>query len=315
MKIVSLKEIKKVLDIKKSIDVVKRGFMDYSKGLIDFPNPMQILFLDDNDKLKGDCHVKSAKGRGEKYFVIKIASGFYGNLDIGKDVNSGIVVVLSALTGEVVALLNDNGYLTTHRTAAAGALAASLKTTTPKDTLGIVGTGSQAKMQAIYITKYLGLKSVLVYGRSFEKAKKLCKKLEKHNIKAKTCKSIKKLCHNSSIVVTTTPSQSPILEFKDLPKSLHIVAVGADSPGKIELESKILSKANLIVTDDHVQCLSHGEYGHFVKKYSVKKHNDIPLGYMLEKNKKIEKNGISIVDLTGIGAQDLAIATYVLDKI
>lgn len=313
MKVISFEEIKKSLNREYTIEAVKKGFIDYSEGLLTCPTPMQILFHNDKEELRADCHVKSAQGNTQKYFVIKIASGFYENEKLGKDVNNGMMIVLSSKTGEPIALLEDKGYLTSHRTAAAGALAASLKKVSPSDTLGIIGTGNQAYLQAIYISKYLGLSFVLIYGRSSEKARKLKEKLKEEGLKVDIVDSPIKLCHNSSIVVTTTPSTSPILQYEDLPESIHIVALGADSPGKIELDPKIISKSSMVITDDHNQCVEHGEYGAFVKEFNINEHIDKSFGIMLKENIKIE-DGISVVDLTGVGVQDLAIASCVIDK-
>jgi ornithine cyclodeaminase len=275
---------------------------------------MEILFYNEKKEFRADCHVKSALGSSQKYFVIKIASGFYENIKIGKDVNNGMLIVICSKTGEFIALLEDKGYLTSHRTAAAGALAASLKEVSTKDILGIIGTGNQAKLQAIYITKYLGLSKVLIYGRNKEKALTLCEELKEFNVKANFINTTKELCHKSSIVITTTPSITPILKYEDLPKNLHIVALGADSSGKIELEPKIIKKSKIVITDDHKQCLEYGEYGSFVKEYNIKEHNDYSLGKLLNKNFKIREEGISVVDLTGLGTQDLAIASCIMKK-
>lgn len=314
MQIIELDQLKKVLSIEEALQSVKQGFIDFDKGNISCPEPMQILFHDKAGNLDADCHVKSASGTNQPYFVIKIASGFYHNPSKDLPVNNGMVMVMSALTGEPVALLNDHGWLTSQRTAAAGALAAGLRKTNPTDTLGIIGTGSQAYFQAIFTCKHLGLSSVAIYGRNHEKALALCQTLEKENIKATTMHSVKELCNNVSVLITTTPSTKPIVMLEDLPSSIHIVAIGADSPGKVELSSDILVKASTIITDDHAQCLHHGEVGHAVREGVIEENKDRSLGKFLAEDNKIDE-GISVVDLTGVGVQDLALASLVIEKV
>ena len=311
MKIIPKEAILPLLDIPAIIGAVKQGFIAFHKGDICCPTPMQLLFHGEDGAFKADCHVKSAQGKAQEYFVIKIASGFYDNAAKGLPVNNGMVMVFSALSGEPVALLQDEGWLTAWRTAAAGALAASLREVSLDSTLGIIGTGLQAELQALFITQYLGLTRVALYGRSSQKAEHLAQTLRQKGLHVKVMASPKELCHTAAIVVTTTPSTSPVLHVNDLPKSLHLVALGSDSPGKIELDPAILGKAEAIITDDVEQCLHHGEFGAAVREGQVSPTSALPLGALLKKETRL-KGGISVIDLTGLGVQDLAIASWVM---
>jgi hypothetical protein len=76
------------------------------------------------------------------------------------------MAVLDANTGEIQALLHDQGHLTDQRTAMAGAIAAGAILRSGSNTLGIVGAGTQARLQAKLIKRRLGLKTVLVWGRN-----------------------------------------------------------------------------------------------------------------------------------------------------
>lgn len=72
----------------------------------------------------GDCHIRFGYFRGAPIFVVKLAMGFYENPSKGLATNNGLMLVFSSETGKLVAILNDEGWLTSWRTAAAGALAA-----------------------------------------------------------------------------------------------------------------------------------------------------------------------------------------------
>lgn len=317
MRIISLSEIQSLVTYTRAIDKVREAFIASSNGLIEQPVPMQILFTDENKRLYGDCHVKAARQQDHSYFVIKVATGFYNNDALGLKPNNGLVLIMSAESGQPIAILQDEGWLTQLRTAAAGTLAAALKPVSSDSCLGIVGTGTQAYLQAKFITRTLGLKRVAVFGRDYEKCQLFCQKLsEIDSVRAKPMPSVKELCNNSSIVVTTTPSTEPIIGINDLPKELHIVAVGADSPGKNEVAASVLAQSRIIVTDSHEQCLHHGDFGVAVRAGLIKENSDYSFGEILMgKHPSLDfaAEGITLVDLTGIGAQDLSIASLVLD--
>lgn len=316
MRIISLEQMEPLVTTENAISAVKACLIEYAEGALQCPEPMQMLF-NKNKELFGDCHVKAAYGSKHPYFVIKVASGFYHNHEQDLPVNNGLSLVMSAKTGAPIAILDDHGWLTSQRTAAAGALAAGLKPVSKGATLGIIGTGHQAKLQALAICAHLGLSSVLIFGRDENKAKTLQGLLNSKGLTVQVAASVKSLCHNSAIVVTTTPATYPVITEDDLPKSLHIVAIGADSPGKSEICPSVFAKAHVIVTDDHMQCLAHGDFGNAVCHGSVSEDADMALGKLLAQNVTYPAfldDGISIVDLTGLGVQDLAMATLVMNQ-
>lgn len=315
MQIISLDQLQSMVDMSSAIEVVQQAFIDRYKGLIEQPSPMQILFTEADGSFFGDCHVKAAQKKQGKYFVIKIASGFYQNATKGLPTNNGMVIVMSAETGQPVALLQDEGWLTQMRTAAAGAVAASLKPVSNDACLGIIGTGEQAYLQALFTSSHLDLKRVAVYGRNMKKVQQLCSRLAaEHGLNATAQSSVKEVCHGSQIVITTTSSTEPLINKQDVPKELHIVAMGTDSPGKNEIHPEVTQLADIIVTDDHNQCRDHGDFGVAVRALKVAENADISLGQVLsseDEKSRFSQAGISLVDLTGLGAQDLAIASVI----
>ncbi|MCR9412941.1 ornithine cyclodeaminase family protein [Vibrio alginolyticus] len=319
MVIVPLKDIKPLVSFPEAIESVRDAFMSFSEGLVSQPQPMQMLFNESDGSFFGDCHVKAAQKGQHPYYVIKIASGFYKNTEKSLPANSGLSLVMSSETGRPVAMLNDDGWLTQIRTAAAGALAASLKTVDKEACVGIIGTGTQAYWQASFITQHMGLKRIAVAGRSYDSSVELCERLNHDfDVTAVAMHSAKEVCQVSQILVTVTPATQPIVTKDDLPESLHIIAVGADSPGKNEIAPQIMADADYIVTDNHQQCLHHGDFGVAVREKLVKEDSDISLSHLLAgKNPEagFALAKITVVDLTGIGAQDLAIASLVVDKL
>ena len=217
MRIVSLAEIQAAIAPEAAVEAVKAGFIAHAKGLVHCPEPTQIVFRDDGQEQHGECHVKSATWSGNPYVAVKVASGSYRNAARGLPGAGGMVLLISADTGLPVALLHDECWLTNVRTAAAGALAAGLKPVPKDGTLGVIGTGTQAEMQAEMICAHLGLASVAVWGRSGEKAAALCGRLRAGGLAAAPMSTVREVCQASAVLVTTTPATSPVVHLEDVP--------------------------------------------------------------------------------------------------
>ena len=95
----------------------------------------------------GEFHIKTAHITGVPHIAVKIASGFYGNVARGLPSGSGLMALFDANTGLPAALLLDNGFLTDIRTGAAGAVAAECLARDAIETVGVIGSGVQARHQ------------------------------------------------------------------------------------------------------------------------------------------------------------------------
>ncbi len=318
MDTVSLTDILPILDDKPAvIAAVRQGFIAHNRKEITGPDPVALLFGASAEALFGDCHIKTAYGETQPYFCIKVATGFYKNPEKNLPVNNGLTLLFSAETGAPQILFQDQGYLTAARTAAAGALAAALADNTQPHILGIIGTGHQAELQARWISASCNINAITLWGRSLDKAHKLKHRLGDLDIDIQVIPTIPALCQMANLIVTATPSTAPLLMANYIEPGHHIIAMGSDSSGKIELDPALLQRADVVITDDRAQCLAHGEWGHAVRAGLVDKTTALDLGHILETPESVKLNNqtISIVDLTGLGAQDLAIASLVYQRL
>lgn len=113
MRIVQRSEIVAVLDEAEALAAIEAAFQQFSAGRVQVTAVGQLSFID----LPGDCHVNGAHIACDDVFVIKLASSFYRNPDFGRTSSNGFMAVMSAQTGEVLALLHDEDMLTDLRTA------------------------------------------------------------------------------------------------------------------------------------------------------------------------------------------------------
>ena len=295
-------DLESAVDPERAIEAVEEAFRAYSSGLVTVPPVGHLSFSDP----PGDVHIKYGYRRGDRYFVIKVASGFYENLKLGLSSSSGLMLLFDASTGFPRALLLDDGYLTDLRTAAAGAVAA--KYLAPKDVeaIGVVGAGIQAHLQLSILRHVISCRQAFVWARNPSQAAAF--RVDGFTVEA--LPSIAALAGRCNLLVTTTPARSPLVWNDMVRPGTHITAVGADSPGKQELDMKLLGRADVLAVDARTQCSEYGDSAHALRAGEVRKEKLIELGEIIANPGlgRTSERQITIADLTGLAAQDLEIA-------
>ncbi|MFQ5852210.1 MAG: ornithine cyclodeaminase family protein [Candidatus Binatia bacterium] len=314
-KVLKLDEIKPLIDIPQLIREIETGFVLYSEDQVVVP-PVGFLHF---DQPPGDVHIKYGFVKGDDYYVLKMASGFYNNAALGLPVADGLLLVFSQQTGHLKLILLDECWLTDMRTAAAGAVAAKHLAVKNIHHIGIVGTGVQARMQLELLKDVVDCQSCLIWGRDSNKAQRMIEDLQaKESIQAwgldlKVATEIDELVSQCNLIVTTTSAKAPLIRADQVQKGTHITAMGSDDHGKQELEAEVLAKADLVVADSISQCVDHGECFHAVKDNKIEADSIVELGNVI-KNPEIGRTSedqITIVDLTGVAIQDIQIAKMV----
>ncbi|MFJ5025902.1 ornithine cyclodeaminase family protein [Streptomyces goshikiensis] len=291
------------------LDTVRDALIAHAEGRTSVPPPLHMAF----PGADGDCHVKAGWITGAADFTVKIATGFYGNPVLGIPSNHGLVCVVSARTGQVRALLDDRGLLTAWRTAAAGALITHAMARPDATTLAVFGTGEQARLQATWLAGLRTIGTVLVHGRSPHKANALCERLHARGLDARP--AAPREAAAADMVITTTPATSPVLDATHVREGAHVTGIGTDMPHKNELPPALFHRARLIATDDHTQCLDHGDFGHAVRAGATGQNSDTAAGELLKGPVDRPEAAITLADLTGVGALDAALASAVLDQL
>src|SRR5690554_4912075 len=171
----------------------------------------------------GEVDVKTAYLPGVESFAIKISPGFFDNPKLGLPSVNGMMVLLSSRTGLVEALLLDNGYLTDVRTAAAGAVAAKHLAKPDASVAAIFGAGVQARLQLEALMLVRPIAEARIWARDVAKAEALAATLRKElDIPVHTEGDGAKAVAGADVVVTTTPSETPILKAEWLAPGQHV---------------------------------------------------------------------------------------------
>lgn len=296
-----------------AIDVVESAFSALAGEGVVMPPVLSMDFKEAN----GEVDVKTAYIPGFDAFAIKVSPGFFDNPKLGLPSLNGLMVVLSAKTGLVEAVLLDNGYLTNVRTAAAGAVAARHLAPAKVTTAGVIGAGVQARLQLKAAHLVRPFTHALIWSPDAalnEEAAAWVAQATGANVKVAT--NAEEVVRASQLVVTTTPARSPVLMAEWMHPGMHITCMGSDQHGKNEIDPTALNQADLYVCDRISQCENLGELRSAREAGFLTDITPPELGEVITKIKsgRISDSDITICDLTGTGAQDTAIANFALDR-
>ena len=214
-------------------------------------------------------------------------------------------------TGYPLAIM-DATEITAYRTGAAAAIASKYLARRDSHTIGIIGAGFQAHTQILAHAELFNPISINAFDVSQAAVDRLMHSLPQFPIKK--C-SIQEAVA-SDIVCTLTPSRSPIIKKESIAAGTHINAIGADAPGKQELDPSIL-KEGIVVVDDLKQANSSGEINVPIQKgtYSTGEIYGTLAEVIVGKKKgRTDNKVITVFDSTGIAVEDIAVAKLLFEK-
>lgn len=233
------------------------------------------------------------------------------NPSLGLPSIMAILIYSDPETGYPLAIM-DATEITAYRTGAAAAIASKYLARRDSHIIGIIGAGFQAHTQILAHAELFSPISMNVFDVSKAAVDRLIESLSQFSIS--NC-SIQEAAA-SDIICTLTPSRSPIIKREWVAAGTHINAIGADAPGKQELDSSVLKEA-IVVVDDLKQASSSGEINVPIQKstYSLREVYGTLAEITVGKKKGRTDNGaITLFDSTGIAVEDIAVAKLLFEK-
>ena len=309
MKTLDLDRIRRALAKADLLPAIEAGFVAYSDGRTIVP-PVGELCMD-----KGEVHIKYGCIVGEPIYVIKIASGFHGNAELGLPSGQGMMLVFSQETGFPVAFLLDDAYLTAVRTAVAGAIGAKYLAPAEVSCIGIVGSGVQARLQLEHLKPITACRDVLVYGIDEPGLESYQETMAARGFAVGIAPDAAAIGAACNLIVTTTPATEPILLAEHIRPGTHINAIGSDTPDKQELDAAILARADLVIADSLPQSLLRGEISQALRAGAFEESKAVELGNVIAGRipGRTSADQITVFDSTGVAVQDIQIAKAVLE--
>ena len=315
IRILNEKEIRGIVSLDSSvIAAIETAFSELDNGNALVPPIMMIPVPEKT----GEVDIKSAYIKGYSQLAVKVASGFFENPALGLPSQSGQMLVISAETGFLQGVLLDNGYLTQVRTGAAGAVAAKYLAPERVETVGVIGSGVQARFQMEALMQVRPFSSIRMFSLDSDDDKDRYVRDMRQMLKVEVIKSpsVEAVVKESSIVVTTTPARRGFVKSQWLHTGLHITAMGSDTEEKQELEADVPAAADLVVCDLKSQSFRLGELRSALEQNLMTEDSAVvELGAIIngKARGRSDERQITVCDLTGVGVQDTMIAIKTFD--
>ncbi len=301
-------EIRELLDLKDALEYVENVFKWKNLGRVQNPLKTYLVY----EQYNGDHRFMPAYISDLDIAGIKIVNTHPENRrKFGLPTVFGIIVLLNPENGKILALMEAT-WITAVKTAAASAVATKYLAREGAQVLGLVGAGLQAIAHVDVLMHVMDVSEVRVWSRTRRTVERFAEIVgEKHpDLKIVKVESIAEAVRGCDVVVSLTPSRKPIVMAEWVSRGTHVNAMGADAPGKHELELSIL-KAAKIVVDDFEHCSRSGEINVAMSKGLLTKediHAEIGEIILGRKPGRVSEDEITVFASTGIAAQDVAVA-------
>jgi len=297
-------DVKSLLTMPLALECVQHSFQRLADGSA-LLHPRQRLHVPSKSYL----HYMAAADGTSGYMGLKIYTSSREGLRF-------LITLFSAESGDLLALIEAD-FIGQMRTGAASGIATRLLAREDARTVGIVGTGLQARTQLQAITQVRKLTEVRAFSRSSEKREKFAKEMtETLKISVSAVESAEAAVRDTDIVVTSTTSTSPVVEGAWLKPGAHINAIGANFPQKRELDAKAVERCDVIAVDSREQ--SKMEAGDLIQVFGedavrwlgVRELADIVGGKVAGRT---SANEITLFKSNGIAIEDIVVAGRIFE--
>lgn len=228
-----------------------------------------------------------------------------------------LVPLFDAQSGDLVALLEAD-YLGQMRTGAASGLATRLLARPDSRTVGIIGTGLQARTQLEAIALVRKLESIRAFGRDAQRREQFAKEMsERLRIPVQPVSSAEEAVRGADILVTSTTASNPVVEGRWLRPGMHLNAIGANFPQKRELDAEAIQRADFIAVDFREQAKQ--EAGDLIQAFAedaerwagVRELADIVAGKVPG---RVRADHITLFKSSGVAIEDVVVAGRVYER-
>ncbi|OGS42029.1 MAG: alanine dehydrogenase [Euryarchaeota archaeon RBG_16_62_10] len=310
------KQVRKLLDMKDVLGAVEDAFRHKGLGKVQMPPKMYLFY----QKFDGDLRTMPSYVEDMDVSAVKIVNVHPQNQKTyGMRTVMAVLVLVNPHTGAPLAFM-DATHITDMRTGGASAVASKYLARPGPKVLGIIGAGNQARTQMLaLITQYGQFDEVKLYDMYPDKTKAMVREFRRKYKgmvgKIRAAKDAEDAVRSSDIIVTCTSSRAPIVMDGWVKDGAHINCIGADAPGKQEVDPKVLKKA-LLVIDDWEQASHSGEINVPLAKGELAREDvNAEIGEVVAGLKPGRQNDeqISVFCSTGLAIQDCLTAKIVYD--
>jgi ornithine cyclodeaminase/alanine dehydrogenase len=204
------------------------------------------------------------------------------------------------------------------RTGAASGLASKLMSNPAAHTLAVIGSGKQARAQAVAICAVRSIRRIAVFSPTAEHRKKLASELEKELlVETSDAPSAERCVAGASIVVTITNATQPVCLARWLDEGVHVNAAGANAADRREIDDDLVLRAAVKATDHVEQAkLEAAEYRELVEAGKLSWAEVRELGEFVtgEARPRNSPSELTLFKSLGIALEDVAFAALVYER-
>lgn len=308
VRILTRSDLERLLSLEDCIVTVEKAFALHAREKSLAPGLLHI----DVPQAEGEFHIKCGGLELEEiYACLKMSGGYFQNpTRFGLPSIQSAILLWSGKTGSLLACM-DGIHITIYRTGAAVAVAAKYLARCDSATVGIFGCGNQGRMQLRALSLSFPLKKVYAYDVDAQAKKNYAQEMsELLQLEVVPASNVEETSRARDIIVACTPARKFYLEDRFVEPGTFIAAVGADSPGKQELEPTLFRRAKIVV-DILEQCVRVGELQHPIRAgLTTPKDVHGELGQVItgDIRGRTSDDEIIIFDTTGTAIQDCAAA-------
>ena len=250
IRFLSAKDVRKSLSIDQAISAVKDAFVRLSTNQAVVPLRLKIEIPEqDGNALFMPVYLPNNKQVG-----LKIVSIFDSNPEQGLPRIHALVMVMDAISGRPLALM-DGEYLTAVRTGAAAGLATDLLARKDAEVAAVFGAGVQGRTQLEAVCVVRQIKHAYIFDTITAKANEYAQEMSKQLSIPVSAAGDNAVLRQSDIICTATPSSTPVFSDNDLKPGVHINSIGSYKPTMREIPSETIIRSKLVV-DSREACLS-----------------------------------------------------------
>jgi ornithine cyclodeaminase/alanine dehydrogenase-like protein (mu-crystallin family) len=307
-------EVEELLPVRECIPVMAEALADLARGNVYQPLRMIIT----PPEAGGDMALMPSYRSGERAaYGVKTVCVFPGNSAKGLDSHQGSVMLFSAVTGELVALMNASA-ITAIRTAAVSGVATQLLARADACELAIIGSGVQARAHIEAMACVRPIKRARVAGFRLENTKKFADELGPgYAFPIEPVESVESAVHGADLIVTATTAAEPILKREWISPGAHLNVVGSSIPTTREVDSATLAAASLFVDRRESTINEGGDYLFALRDGAIgPDHIKAEIGELLigAKPGRTSPEEITLFKSLGLAVEDLASADYLYRK-
>jgi alanine dehydrogenase len=312
LKVISKKDIEKLIDMKEVIKLMEKAFADYTSGRIVVPLRTNIRI----DKHKGDILFMPAYLSDENALGVKLVSVYPGNREKNMQTIFSTLMLNDPETGEPIALM-DAEVITAFRTGAVTGAAAKHLSNADSRIVSLFGAGIQARAQLEAVCSVRNIEKVNVFSLNNKRLRSFCLEMnEKFNIQVVEGTNQKKALEESDIIVTATTSHTPVFNGNFVKKGAFISSVGSFTSAMQEIPDEVVVKATIVVDTYNSALKEAGDLVIPLEKGIITKENiKGELGdVILNKISRLSRDEIIFFKSVGLAFQDMSVAPKIYEK-